>query len=246
MKTPPFSFLHCAVVIFGLLILSRPAEAMPRVYPHLSLSPFGESTYYNFTHNAAAGLRMPAAPCAVQNVAAQEPVAVPVESHRQSPLKTDLLNLTLRGSLSSTDVIGADAPEEFRAYDVTATFRLPVGWYSESGWGAGIRLMTGAGALTGGGETGLVLSLTPLLAFGSRDGRFTLDMGAGAALFSRHTFGTQDFGGLFQFTLTAGIGVPLFKNLGAGYRYVHYSDASLYGDYTTGADMHMLEIIYRF
>jgi len=71
-------------------------------------------------------------------------------------------------------------------------------------------------------------------------------MGVGAALLSKQTFGIQDFGGPFQFALTTGVGVPLFKGLGAGYRFMHYSDAALYGEHTTGVDMHMLEITYRF
>lgn len=65
-------------------------------------------------------------------------------------------------------------------------------------------------------------------------------------MLSRHRFGTQDYGGYFQFALTAGVGVPLFERLGAGYRYMHYSDAGINGDHTTGADMHMLELSYRF
>ncbi len=199
-----------------------------------------------FTNSAAAGRKIPARSYATQNEAAQEPGIDPGESNRQTPLKAGLLNLGIRGTLNSSDVIGDDAPEEFRAYDVAATFRFPWGWYSQSDWGAGIRLMTGIGTLAGGGDTGLVVSLMPLLAFGSGDGRFTLDMGAGVALFSRHTFGTQDFGGYFQFILTAGVGVPLFNGFGAGYRFVHYSDAALHGHHTTGADLHMLEITYRF
>jgi Lipid A 3-O-deacylase (PagL) len=70
----------------------------------------------------------------------------------------------------------------------------------------------------------LVVSLIPLLVIGSQDKRFTLDMGAGGAVLSRHHFGTQDFGGYFQFALTAGVGVPLYKRVGVGYRFLHYSD----------------------
>jgi hypothetical protein len=106
--------------------------------------------------------------------------------------------------------------------------------------------MASAGALYGAGEAALVVSLIPLVAFGSQDGGFTLDMGAGGALLSRHHFGTQDFGGCFQFALTVGVGVPLFERLGAGYRYMHYSDAGINGSHTTGVDLHMLELIYRF
>ena len=164
----------------------------------------------------------------------------------QVPVKQSLLSVSIQATFSSIDVLGDVAPEEFREYGVAANFRLPWAWYSQSGWGAGTRLMASAGALYGAGDTALVVSLIPLVAFGSQDGRFTLDMGAGGALLSRHHFGTQDFGGCFQFALTVGVGVPLFERLGAGYRYMHYSDAGINGTHTTGADLHMLELTYRF
>jgi hypothetical protein len=109
----------------------------------------------------------------------------------------------------------------------------------------GTRLMASVGTLRGAGETALVVSLIPELTLESEDGRFTLDLGVGGALFSRHRFGTQDFGGPFHFALTLGIGVPLYKKLGLGYRFMHYSDAAVYGSDTTGADFHMIEFIYR-
>ena len=196
--------------------------------------------------NNAAMCKTPATSYATPKETDQELSHDSVESNRTSSLKTGLLNLGIRGVLSSLDVIGDDASEEFRAYDVAATFGLPWGWFSRSGWGARVRLMIGAGAFTGGGDTGVVVSLLPLLAFEGWDGVFTLDMGAGAALFSRSTFGAQDFGGPFQYALTAGLGIRPFKCLGAGYRFMHYSDAGLYGNHTTGADLHMLEITCRF
>lgn len=171
---------------------------------------------------------------------------VDLNVQQQVPIKLSLLSVSIRATFSSIDVLGDVASEEFREYDVAANFRLPWAWYSQSGWGAGIRLMASAGALYSVGETALVISLIPLVALGSQDGRFTLDMGAGGALLSRHKFGTQDYGGYFQFVLTAGVGVPLYKGLGVGYRFLHYSDAGIYGPHTTGADLHMLELTYRF
>ncbi|PKN37121.1 MAG: hypothetical protein CVU62_10975 [Deltaproteobacteria bacterium HGW-Deltaproteobacteria-2] len=169
------------------------------------------------------------------------------EHDKQAPIKLRLLSVSIRVNFSNTDVLGDVAPEEFGEFDVAANFRLPwASWYSKSGWGSEIRLMTSVGALYGAGATALVVSLIPLVTFGSQDGRFTLDMGAGGALLSRHTFGTQDFGGYFQFALTAGVSIPLFKRLGVGYRYLHYSDAAIYGHQHTGADLHMLELNYRF
>ena len=97
-----------------------------------------------------------------------------------------------------------------------------------------------------GGETGLVVSLIPGVALGSDDGRFSFDVGAGGALLSRYRFGEQDYGGPFQFVLTAGAGFPLYKRLGLGYRFLHYSDAGVNGPDTIGADFHMVEFRYRF
>lgn len=162
------------------------------------------------------------------------------------PSKLNLLSVSTRASFSSKDVLGRVAPEKFQEYDVAATFRLPWAWYFQSGWGTGTRLMASAGALHGAGETALIVSLIPLVALGSQDGGFTLDMGAGGALLSRHHFGTQNYGGYFQFALTAGVSVPLFKQLGVGYRFLHYSDATICGRDNKGADLHMLELPYRF
>ena len=156
-----------------------------------------------------------------------------------------LLSLSLRGRVSGATVLGEQQPEEFQEYDLAANFGLPWQRYSESGWGVGTRLMASVGVIHGGGETGLVGSLIPGFAFGSEDARFFLDMGAGFALLSRHKYGTQDFGGPFQFALTIGAGFPLYKKLGLGYRFLHYSDGGVHGGDTIGADFHMIEFSYR-
>jgi hypothetical protein len=91
-----------------------------------------------------------------------------------------------------------------------------------------------------------VVSGVPLLAFGSRDGRFSADLGGGLALISERQFAQQDFGGHLQFALTFGFAVPLYRQVGVGYRFMHYSDAGAYGTDTIGADFHMVELTYRF
>ncbi|XKE46946.1 acyloxyacyl hydrolase [Halomonas organivorans] len=83
------------------------------------------------------------------------------------------------------------------------------------------------------------------MGLGKRGWAFPPGPGAGAALFSRHRFGEQDFGGPFQFALTLGVGVPLYRHLGLGYRFLHYSDAGVNGSDTTGVDFHMIEFSYR-
>ena len=158
----------------------------------------------------------------------------------------DLLSVGVRARVGEKRVLGEEAPESFREYDVVASFRLPWEGYSRSGWGAGTRLLASAGVLEGAGKTALVVSVIPVLAFGSQDGRFTGDLGAGVALLSKHRYAQQDFGGHLQFALTFGVGVPLYRRVGVGYRFLHYSDAGAYGPDTIGADFHMVELIYRF
>ncbi|MEQ6890274.1 acyloxyacyl hydrolase [Halomonas sp. CS7] len=157
-----------------------------------------------------------------------------------------LQSLAIRARVSERTLLGEEAPEDFEAYDLSANVALPWQRYTASGWGIGSRMTASAGLLRGSGKEALVVSLIPGLTLGSDDGRFTLDMGAGAALFSRHRFGTQDYGGPFQFALTLGVGVPLYERLGLGYRFLHYSDAAVNGSDTTGADFHMIEFRYRF
>ncbi|MHB1397870.1 MAG: acyloxyacyl hydrolase [Trichloromonadaceae bacterium] len=157
-----------------------------------------------------------------------------------------LLSIGMRARVTESTVLGQPQPESFQEYAAMVNIGLPWERYSLSGWGVGTRLMGSAGVLRGAGETALVASLIPMLAFGSQDGRFTLDMGAGGALLSRDRFGTQDYGGPFQFALTLGAGFPLYQRLGVGYRFLHYSDAAIHGSNNTGADFHMIEFIYRF
>ncbi len=156
-----------------------------------------------------------------------------------------LQSLSMRARVSEEPVFGEDPSEDFEAYDGAANLALPWQRHLTADWQIGTRLMASAGGLRGAGENALVVSLIPELTLGRDDGRFTLDMGAGAALFSRYRFDTQDFGGPFQFAVTLGVGWPLYKKLGLGYRFLHYSDAGLHGSGTTGADFHMIELSYR-
>ena len=158
----------------------------------------------------------------------------------------DLLSLSFRTRISDETVLGNDAPEFFTESNITANFRLPWQSYTSSGWGWGTRLMTSAGVLRGANKNALTVSAIPELTLGSEDGRYTLDLGIGGAVFSRYKLGVQDFGGYFQFALTFGGSVPVNESQGIGYRFFHYSDAGGYGTHTTGADFHMIEFVHRF
>lgn len=156
-----------------------------------------------------------------------------------------LQSISLRTRLSEGTVLGKDAPERFTEYSLAANFALPWKKYSPDAWGIGSRVMASIGNLRGLGKNSLIVSLVPELVIGSEDGKFTFDFGVGAALFSRYQFGSQDYGGAFQFALTVGLGVPVYEKIGVGYRFQHYSDAALHGEHTVGADFHMVELSYR-
>ena len=164
----------------------------------------------------------------------------------QAEEDSHLLSIGVRARVGGERVLGEEQPEAFHEYDVVASIRLPWERYHPSGWGVGTRVLASAGVLKGGQNTAFVVSLIPVLAFGSQDGRFVLDLGAGGALLSRYTFEKQDYGGHFQFALTFGVGIPLYERLGVGYRFLHYSDAGIHGPHTIGADFHMVEFVYRF
>jgi Lipid A 3-O-deacylase (PagL) len=155
------------------------------------------------------------------------------------------LSIALRGGVTGPPVLGGEAAETFQQYDIAATLGLPWSWYSESGWGVGTRVITSIGVLTAAGDTAFLTTLVPDFAFGPRDSLLSFDIGGGIALLSRYEFGRQDMGGPFQFVFTFGLTVPIYKNLGAGYRFHHMSDGGLY-DGAQGVDVHMLEIVYKF
>jgi len=158
----------------------------------------------------------------------------------------DLLSVSALVKVGENHVLGKAQPESFREYDVMAAFRLPLEELIPADSWVQTRLLVGAGVLQSSGKTGVVVAAIPALAIATQDGRFSADVGLGAALLSRYRFGRQDFGGPLQFALTAGLSIPLYGSIGAGYRFMHYSDAGLHGSGTVGTDSHMAELIYRF
>jgi len=151
------------------------------------------------------------------------------------------------GFSSKTPLLGKQQKYNFRLYDIAALFRLP--WQSSLGdtdWKVETRLITSAGALEGGGDTGLMVSIVPDLALSGWNGLVSLDVGAGLGFFSRYHFGAQDFGGPVQIVATTGIRFNPVAHAYAGFRAQHFSDAGVYGPNGLGVDMFLVEFGYRF
>ena len=162
--------------------------------------------------------------------------------------ETTLISLGPRiGFSGKTPFLGKQQKNSFELYDVAAIFRLPWMWrLNDRGWKVETRLITSAGALVGGGNTGMMATLVPDLALSGWNGLVSLDAGVGAGFFSRYKFGTQDFGGPVQLVATIGIGFNLLSHVYAGFRLHHFSDAGLYASPALGVDMYIVEFGYRF
>jgi len=151
------------------------------------------------------------------------------------------------GFSGKTPLLGRQQKYSFSLYDVAARFRLPWQWsLGDTGWKLETRLIASAGALEGGGDTGLMATLVPDLALSGWNGLVILDVGAGLGFFSRYHFGAQDFGGPVQIVATTGITVNPFAHAYAGFRLQHFSDAGVYGPNALGVDMYIVEFGYRF
>ena len=151
------------------------------------------------------------------------------------------------GFSGKTPLLGKQQMYNFRLYDIAALWRLP--WQSSLGdtdWKIETRLITSAGALEGGGDTGLMATIVPDIALSGWNGLVSLDVGTGLGLFSRYHFGAQDFGGPVQIVATSGIRFNPVTHAYAGFRVQHFSDAGVYGPNGLGVDMYIVEFGYRF
>ena len=79
---------------------------------------------------------------------------------------TTLISIGPRlGFSGKTPLLGRQQKYSFSLYDVAARFRLPWQWsLGDTGWKLETRLIASAGALEGGGDTGLMATLVPDLA----------------------------------------------------------------------------------
>ncbi len=157
-----------------------------------------------------------------------------------------LESIGLRGGASGSSPIGKKETQFFKEYDLMANWSLPWGWYSESGWGVGTRLMGSVGALGASDDTAFIATMVPGVVLGKKDGWLSLEVGAGVALLSMHHFANQDMGGAFQVVGDIALRAKVYQGIGVGYWFHHLSDATLYGDKGRGFDLHMIELSYRF
>ena len=158
-----------------------------------------------------------------------------------------LIRVGPRVGVSGKSPFGKDQIEDFQQYDLAAVFGLPLGWREPlTGMRLDMRLHSSAGQLVSLGDTALMVTVVPCLTLSSPKETVSMDIGAGAGLFSRYKFGAQDFGGPAQIVGTIGFGMNLISDFYTGYRFQHFSDAAMYGPTSLGVDIHLFELNYRF
>jgi Lipid A 3-O-deacylase (PagL) len=162
--------------------------------------------------------------------------------------ESTLISVGIRGGFSNkTPLLGKQQREEFRMYDGAAIFRLPWRWPLDAGkWKLETGLLTSVGLLEAAGDAGVMATVVPELILTGWNEIVSFDAGAGAALFSRHQFGSQNFGGPAQFIASLGVMFSPFTHSYAGFHLLHFSDAGLYGSDSLGVDLYVFEIGYKF
>ena len=175
-------------------------------------------------------------------------LAIAMTNPLSQAAESTLISIGLRGGFSDkTPLLGKQQREEFRLYDVDAIFRLPWRWPLGAGkWKLETGLITSVGLLEAAGDAGVMATVVPDLILTGWNEIVSFDAGAGVGVFSRHQFGSQDFGGPAQFIASIGIRFSPFTHSYAGFRLLHFSDAGLYGSDSLGVDLFVFEAGYKF
>lgn len=136
--------------------------------------------------------------------------------------------------------------ENFRVYDVLGILAFPGSWDTLWDWEARYLWYASAGVIRAAGDTGLISTFGPGLGFTKKEWNLSLEMGTGAVFVSDEKFGEQDFGGPVQILGHGGISYHFPAHVTVGWRFQHFSDATIYGKDNRGVDLHFLELSYRF
>jgi len=172
---------------------------------------------------------------------------LPQVSHSQEPKKFGIISAGIRGGLNlKHGGIPPGEKEDFHVIEAFTILGFPGSWEWPNGWEARYNWQFTAGILRGAGDEGFMGTTGPGLSFTNWDWRVTFDVGTGAAFFSDEKFGNQDFGGPVQIIGHGGLSYHFPQQITLGWRFRHFSDATLYGNNNRGIDMHLLELSYRF
>ncbi len=172
---------------------------------------------------------------------------LPQVNAAQEPKKFEIISVGIRGGINlDPGGIPPGEKEDFQQFDVMAVLGFPGSWEWPRGWEARYRWYASSGVIKAAGDKGFIGTFGPGLAFTNWDWNIVLEFGTGAVFVSDETFGRQDFGGPVQILGHGGITYQFPAHINLGWRFQHFSDATIYGNNNRGVDFHFLELNYRF
>lgn len=172
---------------------------------------------------------------------------LPVVSHGEEYKKFEILSVGIRGGANLDYVrVPPGEKEDFQQYDILGILAFPGSWETLWGWEARYLWYASAGVIRAAGDTGFISTFGPGLGFTKWDWNLSLEFGTGVVIVGDETFGKQDFGGPVQILGHGGISYHFPAPITVGWRFQHFSDATIYGTDNRGVDLHFLELSYRF
>lgn len=172
---------------------------------------------------------------------------LPKVGHSQEPKKLEMISVGIRGGINlDPGGIPPGEKEDFQQYEVFGILGFPGSWEWPRGWEVRYRWYASAGVMKAAGDKGFISSLGPGLGLTKWDWNLTLEIGTGAVFVGDETFGEQDFGGPVQILGHGGVSYHFPEHVTLGWRFQHFSDATIYGTNNRGVDFHFLELSYRF
>jgi lipid A 3-O-deacylase PagL len=138
-----------------------------------------------------------------------------------------------------------ESTANFKQSEAFANWNLPWSWFLFTRWHLQMQLDCSAGWLGGNGEGAAIFTSGPSLMVRRDHVPLFMEFGTSPTIMSRDTFGSKDFGTLFQFTSYGGLDLHLGRHARFGYRYQHMSNAHLAGQ-NPGLNMHVLQASWQF
>jgi hypothetical protein len=122
---------------------------------------------------------------------------------------------------------------------------LPWRWDLGADFGLQTGLNFSAGTLGDNTQNAFMGTVGPSLLLNYRNWPISLEAGTGPTLLSQSTFGSKDYGSIFQFTSYIGLNWDFARHWRLSYDFQHMSNAHL-ADHNPGLNMHVFGLSYLF
>jgi len=152
------------------------------------------------------------------------------------PLQAQVTSIGFRTGINTFHL-----KNRFRQFEIFVDMDLPYHKNVSEGALLQTKFEVTGGILQNFSQNGLIFSAGPGFELNIIRGVSLIDAGISPTFITRHSFTTNELGGLFNFTSYTGIYFSPFNFLIAGYRFQHMSNAGIYPQ-NPGVNLHIIEI----